>query len=182
MKSSTSGAVSIVRTATGAEEDEARAALKKCGYACKPAIVSHPPGPDAGGSPPRPWSARTAASPRYCAMRARPPEGREERPWTYWASLCAKPARLGDWPDERHQRRRGGRGPVPHPWQRNGYPGWSSWLCMPAVPGAGTGAAAGAGRGAKRAAPRELLWMGVLLGRLFAVACGEVCRAAGHSP
>lgn len=33
-------AVSIVRTATGAEEDEARAALEKCGYACKPAIVS----------------------------------------------------------------------------------------------------------------------------------------------
>ena len=33
-------AVSIVCTATGAEEDEARAALEKCGYACKPAIVS----------------------------------------------------------------------------------------------------------------------------------------------
>ena len=33
-------AVSIVCTATGAQEDEARAALEKCGYACKPAIVS----------------------------------------------------------------------------------------------------------------------------------------------
>ena len=33
--------------------------------------------------------------------------------------------------------------------------------------------------GGETGGSRELLWMGVLLGRLFAVACGEVCRAAG---
>ncbi len=33
-------AVSIVRSATGAEEADARAALERCGYACKPAILS----------------------------------------------------------------------------------------------------------------------------------------------
>lgn len=36
--------------------------------------------------------------------------------------------------------------------------------------------------GGEAGGSRELLWMGVLLGRLFAVACVEVCRAAGIAP
>lgn len=36
--------------------------------------------------------------------------------------------------------------------------------------------------GGETGGSRELLWMGVLLGRLFAVACEEVCHAAGMAP